>query len=250
MAGLNVVVVGATGLIGGEVTQRLKAQGHQVFAASRRTGVDVVTGEGLHEACRDAQVIVDVTDSPSYEDAAVLEFFMTATRNLMAAATTVGIGHLVVLSIVGADGIPGSGYMRAKCAQESLITVSSVPYSVVRATQFFEFVDTIADQATQGSTVRLPPAVIQPIAAGDVAAEVARVALGAPLGGIVEVAGPQCFRFEDLVRTALAHRGDERTVVTDPEARYFGARLEERSLLAHDGAVIAPTRFSQWLATT
>jgi uncharacterized protein YbjT (DUF2867 family) len=200
------------------------------------------------EALEGAAVVVDVSNSPSFEDAAVLEFFETSTRNLLAAEAVAGVGHHVALSVVGTDRLPESGYMRAKVAQEKLIAGSSIPYSIVHATQFFEFVGRIADGATEGDTVRLPPVLFQPIAADDVASAVARIAVGEPLNGIVEVAGPDQFRFDELIRRALSARHDPRQVVADPDARYFGARLDERSIVPGEGARLAETRFEDWFS--
>ena len=194
------------------------------------------------------QVLVDVSNSPSFEDAAVLEFFETSTRNLLDAEAAAGVGHHVALSVVGTDRMPDSGYLRAKLAQEKLIQGSSIPYSIVHATQFFEFIGRIADGATDGDTVRLPPVLFQPMAADDVATAVARVAVGDPLNGVIDVAGPEQFRFDDLVRQALTARHDPRRVVTDADARYFGARLDERSLVPDEGARLAATRFEDWLS--
>jgi uncharacterized protein YbjT (DUF2867 family) len=209
--------------------------------------VNTLTGEGLADALPGAAVVVDVSNSPSFEDAAVLEFFQTSTRNLLDAEAAAGVGHHVALSVVGTDRLAESGYMRAKVAQEKLIEVSSIPYSIVHATQFFEFFGRIADEATDGDTVRLPAALIQPMAADDVATAVARVAVGEPLNGIVEVAGPEQLRFDDFIRRGLSARHDRRQVIADPSARYFGAVLGERTLVAGDGAELAATRFDDWL---
>jgi uncharacterized protein YbjT (DUF2867 family) len=244
---VKVVVVGGTGLIGSRVVDGLAARGHDALPASPVTGVDTLTGAGLGPALAGAAVVVDVSNSPSFEDAAVLEFFETSTRNVLHAAARAGVGHHVVLSIVGADRLPDSGYMRAKVAQEALVAGAPVPSSTVRATQFFEFAVRIADEATDGATVRVPAALIQPMAADDVAAAVTAVALAAPVDGTVEVAGPEPFRFEHFVRLRLEALGDGRTVVADPGARYFGAVLDERTLVPDDGAWLAPTRFGDWL---
>jgi uncharacterized protein YbjT (DUF2867 family) len=244
---MRIVVIGGTGLIGSKLVTKLSDHGHEAVPASPNTGVDTLTGEGLAEVLEGASVVVDVSNSPSFEDAAVLEFFETSTRNLLDAEAVAGVGHHVALSVVGNDRVPESGYLRAKAAQEKLISGSSIPYSIVRATQFFEFVGRIADEATDGDTVRLPPVLFQPMAADDVAAAVGRAAVGEPLDGVVEVAGPEQFRFDELVRRALAARHDARTVVADPGARYFGAILEERSIVPGDGAVLAETRFDDWL---
>ena len=245
---MKVVVIGGTGLIGSKLVTKLREQGHQAEAASPNSGVNTLTGEGLADAVRGASVVVDVSNSPSFEDAAVLEFFETSTRNLLDAEAAAGVGHHVALSVVGTERLSESGYFRAKIAQEQLIEGSSVPYSIVRATQFFEFVTRIAQAATSGSTVRLAPVLIQPIAADDVATAVGRVAVGPPMKGIVEVAGPEQFRLDELVRQALAVGNDPREVVADPQARYFGAELSERTLVAGDDAILADTRFSDWLS--
>jgi uncharacterized protein YbjT (DUF2867 family) len=245
---MKLVVIGGSGLIGSKVVAKLRAEGHEAVPAAPNTGVNTLTGEGLPDALEGASVVVDVANSPSFEDAAVLDFFETSTRNLLDAEAAAGVGHHVALSIVGTDGLPESGYMRAKVAQEKLIEGSAIPFSIVHATQFFEFVGRIADGATDGDTVRLPPVLFQPIAADDVAAAVAKVAVGEPVNGNIEVAGPEQFRFDELVRRALAARDDPRQVVADPEARYFGAKLSERSLVPGEGARLAETRFEDWLA--
>lgn len=245
---MKVVVIGGTGLIGSQVVLDLRGEGHEAVPASPNSGVNTLTGEGLAEVLEGAAVVVDVSNSPSFEDAAVLAFFETSTRHILDAAASAGVGHLVALSIVGTDHLPESGYLRAKTAQEKLIKTSPLPYSIVHATQFFEFVNSIADEATDGDTVRLPSVLFQPIAAADVAAAVSRVALGAPVMGTVEVAGPEQFRFDEVVRRTLTARGDPRTVVADPHARYFGTELAERSLVPGDGAVLATTRYEDWLS--
>jgi len=244
---MKIVVIGGTGLIGSKLVAKLGDHGHEAVAAAPNTGVNSLTGEGLAEAFAGASVVVDVTNSPSFEEAAVLEFFETSTRNLLEAEAAAGVGHHIALSIVGADRVPDSGYLRAKVAQEKLITGSSIPYSIVRATQFFEFVGRIADEATEGDTVRLPPVLFQPMAADDVAAAVGRVAVAEPLNGVVEVGGPEAFRFDELVRHALTARQDPRTVVADPAAPYFGAVLSERSIVPDEGARLAATSFDDWL---
>jgi len=245
---MKIVVIGGTGLIGSKLVADLEGRGHTAVPASPDTGVDTLTGEGVAEAVAGADVVVDVSNSPSFEDAAVMEFFETSTRTLLAAEAAAGVGHHVALSIVGTERIPDSGYMRAKVAQEKLIEGSSVPYSIVHATQFFEFARRIADDATVDGTVRVPPVLIQPMAADDVAAGVCEVALAAPLDGTVEIGGPEPLRFEDFVRLRLRAAGDEREVVSDPDALYFGAHLDERSLVPGDGARLAETRFEDWLA--
>jgi uncharacterized protein YbjT (DUF2867 family) len=206
--------------------------------------VNTLTGDGLTEVLDGAAVVVDVTNSPSFEDAAVMEFFETSTRHILAAAARAGVGHLVALSVVGTERLPESGYLRAKTAQDKLIKTSAIPYSIVHATQFFEFVTRIADDGI----VRLPPVLFQPIVAADVASTVSRIALGHPVNGTVEVAGPEQFRFDELVRRALIARGDPRTVVADPRARYYGTELTDRSLVPGDGAVLATTRYEDWLS--
>jgi uncharacterized protein YbjT (DUF2867 family) len=231
---MKVTVMGASGLIGTKVVDQLTAQGHEVVAASRPSGVDVLTGKGLSDALTGADALVDVTNSPSFEDDPVMEFFTTSTTNLVAAAKEAGVGHYVALSIVGVDGLPDSGYMRAKVAQEKLITESGVPYSIVRATQFAEFAEAITASMTVGDEVRVPDALIQPIAADDVAAEVARVAVCEPLGGIVNIGGPEKISFEQMARAVLARQGDDKTVVVDTQAGYFGTSLAERSLVTSD----------------
>jgi uncharacterized protein YbjT (DUF2867 family) len=245
---MKIVVIGGTGLIGSKLVDRLGAQGHEAVPASPKTGVNTLTGEGVGEVLEGADVVVDVSNSPSFEDAAVLEFFETSTRNLLPAAADARVGHYVALSIVGADRLPDSGYMRAKVAQEKLIVASGIPYSLVRATQFFEFVQGIVDAATDGDTVRLASVLIQPMAAPDVATAVAEVAVGAPKNDVVEVAGPEQFRLDELGRSVLGARHDPRSVVTDPAARYFGATLGERSLVPADGARVAGTRLDDWRA--
>jgi uncharacterized protein YbjT (DUF2867 family) len=244
---MKIVIIGGTGLIGSKVVRKLDDQGHQAVPAAPNTGVNTLTGKGLPEVLEDAAVVVDVSNSPSFEDAAVLNFFETSTRNVLAAEAVAGVRHHVVLSIVGTDRLPDSGYLRAKAAQEKLVRESSIPYSIVHATQFFEFLKGIADTATEGTVVRLPSALFQPMAAEDVASEVAKVAVGSPINGIVEVAGPQQFRMDELVRRFLADRNDPREVIADPHARYFGTELGERSLLPGDDATIAPTSFEDWL---
>lgn len=243
---MRVVVLGGTGLVGSNVVLEAERAGWEVVAASPSSGVDTITGEGLAKVLDGAGVVVDVTNSPSFEDAPVLEFFETSTRHILEESEHAGVGHVVALSIVGCDRLPDSGYMRAKTAQERLIEESSTPYSIVHATQFFEFVTGIADAATEGGTVRLPPVLFQPIAGRDVAATVSEVALGAPVMGTVEVAGPGRFRFDELVRETLAALGDPRAVVADPDARYFGTKLAERSLVPGDGARLGPTRYESW----
>ncbi len=244
---MKIVIIGGTGLIGSKLVTTLRALGHDALPAAPNTGVDTLTGQGVAEALAGADVVVDVSNSPSFEDAAVLRFFETSTRTLLAAEAAAGVRHHVALSVVGTDRLTESGYFRAKIAQERLIAASAIPYSIVHATQFFEFIRAIADAATDGDTVRLAPALIQPMAADDVARAVARVAVERPVNGVVEVAGPQQFRLDELVRRTLAARRDPRTVVADPGARYFGATLGERTLLPGDDARIGETGLADWL---
>jgi uncharacterized protein YbjT (DUF2867 family) len=245
---MKIVVIGGTGRVGSKIVARLAEHGHEVVAASPDSGVNTITGEGLAEALAGASAVVDASNSPSFEDAAALEFFETSTRNLLAAEAAAGEGHHVALSVVGADRVPESGYLRAKVAQERLIEGSAVPHSIVRATQLFEFVSGIARSALDGDVIRVSPALIQPIAADDVAGAVARTAVGSPIGGVIEVGGPEEFLMPDLVRLGLEAEGDRHEVIADPSARYFGALLEERSLLPGEGALIFETRFEDWLA--
>lgn len=244
---MKLVIIGGTGLIGSKLVAKLQEHGHQAVAASPRLGINSITGEGLAEAMDGADVVVDVANSPSWEDDAVMSFFQTSTRNLLAAEAIAGVGHHVALSVVGTDRLTESGYFRAKMAQEMLIKSSSTPYSIVHATQFFEFMKSIADAATDGNTVRLPSALIQPIAAEDVASGVARVAVGSPVNGTVEIAGPEQFRLDELIRGRLSELGDPRQVVTDPHASYYGIVPGLRTLLPGDGARIAETRFEDWV---
>jgi uncharacterized protein YbjT (DUF2867 family) len=243
---MKIVVIGGTGLIGSKLVTKLEGEGHEAIAASPDTGVNTLTGEGLAEAFEGAQVVVDVSNSPSFEDAAVLEFFETSTRNLQAAEAAAGVGHHVALSVVGTQRLSESGYFRAKIAQEKLIEESSIPYSIVHATQFYEFVNSIAAEATDGDTVRLAHVLIQPIAAEDVATAVSRVAVGSPVNGIVEVAGPEQYYLDELIRQALGARNDPREVIADPHARYFGAELSERTLVPADEARLGEIRFGEW----
>lgn len=245
---MKIVIIGGTGRIGSQVVSQLRKQGYEVIPASPGTGVDTLTGKGLDAVLEDADVVVDVSNSPSFEDTAVLEFFRTSTGNLLAAAAAAGVLHYVALSVVGTERLTASGYFRAKIAQENLIKGSSIPYSIVRATQFFEFVQGIADASTQGDTVRLPSALIQPVAAEEVASAVARTAVGAPVNGTIEVAGPEPFRLDELVRRSLAARHDARKVVADSGARYFGAELGERTLLPDPDARLGEIRFDDWLS--
>jgi uncharacterized protein YbjT (DUF2867 family) len=244
---MKIVVIGGSGLIGSKLVTRLVAQGHEAVAASPNSGVNTLTGEGLAEVLKGASVVVDVSNSPSFEEAAVMDFFTTSTRNLLDYEAAAGVRHHVALSVVGTERLPDSAYFRAKVAQERLIRESPIPYSIVHATQFFEFVKGIADASTDGDTVRLPHALVQPMAADDVAGAVGRVATGWPLNGTVEVAGPEMFHLDELIRLGLGARDDPREVVADPRARYFGAELSELSLVPGEGAQLAETRFGDWL---
>ena len=245
---MKIVIIGGTGLIGSKVVSNLGERGYEVVAASPNSGVNTLTGEGLAEVLAGASVVVDVSNSPSFEDAPVMEFFQTSTRNLLNAEAAAGVGHHVVLSIVGCDRLPDSGYMRAKVAQEKLIKASSTPYSIVRATQFFEFVNRIADSFTEGDTVRLPSVSFQPLAADDVSRFVSDVATGPPLNGTIEVAGPERFRFDELVRLGLNANKDTREVTADSHARYFGTELIEGSLVPGGDVLLGDTRFEDWLS--
>jgi uncharacterized protein YbjT (DUF2867 family) len=244
---MKLVIIGGTGLIGSKLVAVLKEHGHEAVPAAPNTGVNTLTGEGLAEVLQGASVVVDVSNSPSFEEKAVMEFFTASTRNLIKYAAAAGVSHYVALSVVGTERIPDSAYLRAKNAQEALIKGGGIPYSIVHATQFFEFVARIADEATVGGTVRVPSALIQPMAADDVARAVARIAEGAPVNGTVEVGGPQQFRFDDLIRQGLGARNDPREVVADPHARYFGAELDERSLIPAGNAQLGEIRFDEWL---
>jgi len=244
---MKFVIIGGTGLIGSKLVNRLRAHGHTAVPASPDTGVNTVTGEGLDQVLSGANVVVDVSNSPSFEDAAVMKFFQTSTSNLLAAEANAGVGHHVALSIVGCDRAPDSGYLRAKVAQEKLIRSSPIPYSIIRATQFFEFFKRIADEATMERTVRIPPVLFKPMAADDVADAVCDVSMGPPLQGIVEVAGPQQFRFDEFIRLGLEARHDSREVVADPHARYFGTELNERTLVPDTNARLGDIRFEEWL---
>ena len=246
---MKMVVIGGSGLIGKKLVARLHKLGHEAVAASPSSGVNAVTGAGLADVLVDAEVVVDVTNSPSFENAAVLEFFEKSSRNLLAAEAHAGVGHHVALSIVGADRIPDSGYMRAKVAQEKLIQSAGVPYTILRATQFFEFIGTITAQfATDGQTVRVPSAFIQPILSDDVVAGLVDVTLGAPVDGIIDLAGPERFRFDEIIRQFLSATQDTRQVVIDTHARYFGAKLNEPSLIPRGNSHIGATRFKDWLS--
>jgi uncharacterized protein YbjT (DUF2867 family) len=244
---MKIVVIGGSGLIGSKLVTKLDEHGHETVAASPATGVNTLTGEGLADAVAGAAVLVDVSNAPAWGDAEVLEFFDTSTRNLLAAEAAAGVDHHVALSVVGTDRLTESGYFRAKLAQETLITESSIPGSIVRATQFFEFLNRIAVDATDGDTVRLPPALIQPMAADDVAGALARVSVSPPLNAIGEIAGPERFRLDELTRERLNATGDPRQVITDPQATYFGVTPGERTLLPGGDAHIAHTRLEDWL---
>jgi uncharacterized protein YbjT (DUF2867 family) len=245
---MKIVVIGGSGLIGTKLVNRLRQHGHEVVAASPASGVNTITGEGLDEALAGAQVVVDVANSPSFEDKAVLEFFETSGRNLLAAEAGAGVGHHVALSVVGTDRLLESGYFRAKMAQENLIKASKIPYTILRSTQFFEFLSGIVQSSTVGQTVHLSPALVQPIASDDVAAALADVTVGAPVNGTVEVAGPEPLRLDELARRFLSANQDTRQVTTDVHARYFGVELNDQSLTPGDNPRIAPTRFEDWLS--
>ncbi|MBF6336349.1 SDR family oxidoreductase [Nocardia abscessus] len=245
---MKIVVIGGTGLIGSKLVARLGEHGHQAVPAAPNTGVNSITGEGVKEALQDANVVIDVSNSPSFADNDVMEFFRTSTTNLLEAAGAAGVGHYVALSVVGSERLPDSGYLRAKVAQEELIEGSGLPYSIVRATQFFEFAGGIADSATVDGQVRLPGSSVQPIAADDVAAAVGRTAAGEPKNGTIEIGGPEIIALDEWIRTVLSARSDARTVVTDPEARYFGA-VPQRELLPGSDAQLAQTRLSEWLTS-
>ena len=244
---MKIVIIGGTGLIGSKAAAILRQAGHEVAAAAPSTGVNTLTGEGLPQAMAGTRVVVDLANSPSFEYKAVLEFFETSGRNLLAAEAEAGVRHHVCLSIVGTDRTPDNGYFRAKVAQEKLIEASGIPYTIVRSTQFLEFLGGIAASGAEGDKVRVPTGLFQPIAADDVAAVVADAALAEPANGIVEIAGPERAPFNELVARYLKAVGDPREVVGDPEARYFGALVEERSLVPLGGARLGPTRFEDWL---
>lgn len=244
---MKVLVIGGTGLIGRQVVAKLRERGHEAVAASPSTGVNAVTGEGLVEAMAGVQVVIDVSNSPSFEDGPVLSFFEASTANLLKAEAAAGVGHHVVLSVVGADRIPDSGYMRAKVAQEKLIASSGIPYSILRATQFFEFVGSIAEGGFDGAAIRLPSAMMQPIASADVVAVLADMALSQPANGIVDLAGPEPIRMDDLARRYLAAKHDSRPVATDPGARYFGVAVDDRSLVPIGAKRLGAAKFDEWL---
>jgi uncharacterized protein YbjT (DUF2867 family) len=245
---MKIVVIGGTGLIGSKLVEKLRKGGHEPLAASPDTGVNALTGEGLVEALDSAQVVVDVANAPAWDDQAVLEFFQTSSGNLIDAEAAAGAAHHVALSVVGIDRLPDSGYFRAKLAQEQIVKAGPIPYTIVRATQFFEFIGRIADSSTDGDTVRLSPALVQPESADDVASTLADVAVDAPLNDTVELAGPEAFGLDELARRVLSAHDDPRRVTADVHARYFGAELDDRSLIPGDDARIAPTRFEDWLS--
>ena len=245
---MKIVVIGGTGLIGSKLVEKLRQTGHDTVAASPDKGVDTYTGQGLEQAFEGARVVVDVSNAPVWDDAAVLDFFQTTSRNVLAAETPAGVSHHVLLSVVGTDRLPDSGYFRAKLAQEETVKAGSVPYTILRATQFFEFLGRIADSSTEGDTVHLPPVLVQPEAAEDVAAALADIAVSPAVNGIVELAGPEAFRFDDLARRVLRAKNDPRRVIADVHARYFGAELDEHSLTPGDNPRIAPTPFADWLS--
>jgi len=244
---MKIVIIGGTGLIGSKTAAILRQRDHEIVAASPKSGVNTITGEGLELALSGAQVVIDLANSPSFEDKAVMEFFETSGRNLLPAEAAAGVRHHVALSIVGTDRTPDNGYFRAKVAQEKLIKESSVPYSIVRATQFFEFLKGLADISMDGGKVHLPPVLFQPMAADDVASGVGKVAVGAPVNGTVEIAGPEQFRLNELVQRRLASLKDSREVIADPRARYSGAEVNDRTLVPGKGAQLGETRFETWL---
>ena len=243
---MKIVVIGGSGLIGSKLVPKLREHGHEAVAASPDSGVNTITGEGLAEALRDASVVVDVSNSPSWEDAAVMKFFETSTRNLLTYEAAAGVGHHVALSVVGTQRLSESGYFRAKIAQEKLIKESSIPYSIVQATQFFEFVKGLADISMVGDKAHLPPVLFQPMSADDVATAVGKIAVGSPINGTVEIAGPEQFRMDELVRRRLAQLGDAREVIADPNALYSGAKIDDRTLVPGNNARLGETRFETW----
>ena len=245
---MKIVVIGGTGLIGSKLVEKLRNAGHDPLAASPDTGVNSITGEGLADALEGAHVVVDVANAPAWDDAAVMDFFLTSARNVLAAEVVAGVRHHVVLSVVGTDRLPDSGYFRAKLAQEETVKAGAVPYTILRATQFFEFIGRIADSNIDGETVHLAPVFVQPESADDVAAALADVAVSAPVNGIVELAGPEQFRLDELARRLFIAKQDPRRVTADVEARYFGAELHDHSLTPGSEARIAPTRFEDWLS--
>ena len=244
---MKIVVLGGTGIIGSKLVKKLLEHGQEVVAASPASGVNTLTGEGLADALKGASVAVDVTNSPSWEDAAVMKFFETSTRNILNYEAAAGVRHHIALSVVGTERLLESGFFRAKLAQEKLIKASSIPYSIVRATQFFEFVKPIADLSTEGNKVRLPPVLFQPMAADDVASAIGRIALSSPVNATVEIGGPEQLRLDEAVRRDLAARKDPREVISDPHARYYGIEVSERTLAPNDDARLGETRFEDWL---
>jgi uncharacterized protein YbjT (DUF2867 family) len=244
---MKIVVIGGTGLIGSKLVEKLRRAGHEPLAASPESGVDAYSGKGLEQALEGAQVVVDVSNGPVWDDAAVLDFFQTTSRHLLAVEATTGVRHHVLLSVVGTDRLPDSGYFRAKLAQEEAVRAASVPYTILRATQFFEFIGRIADSSMNGDTIHLAPVLVQPEAADDVAAALAEIAQGEPVNGIVELAGPEQFRLDELARRVLEAKNDPRQVTADVHALYFGAELDEHSLTPGDNPRIASTRFEDWL---
>jgi uncharacterized protein YbjT (DUF2867 family) len=247
---MKIVVIGGTGLIGSKLVGKLREAGHTPLAASPNSGVDTVTGKGLAEAVAGARVVVDVSNAPAWDDIAVMDFFQSSARNISSAESAAGVSHHVALSVVGTDRLQGSGYFRAKLAQEEAVKSGPVPYTILRATQFFEFLGRIADSSSDGGAVRLPPVLIQPEAADDVAAALAEVALSTPVNGIVELAGPESFRLDEVVARVLSAKNDPRRVIPDVHARYFGVELDDGSLAPGDNARIAPTRLEDWLRST
>ncbi len=244
---MKIVIIGGSGLIGTKLASRLRQNGHEVLAASPNSGVNTITGEGLAEALAGAQVVVDVANSPSFEDKAVLEFFETSGRNLLAAEAAAGVGHHLALSVVGTDSLPECGYFRAKLAQETLVKASGIPYTILRSTQFFEFIDGIIESGADGDVFRLSPALVQPVASDDVAAALADLAVGAPVNGTVELAGPELLPLDQLASKVLAAIDDRRQVIADVHARYFGAELSDRSLTPRGSPRIGSIRFQDWL---
>ena len=244
---MKIAVIGGTGLIGSKLVRNLREQGHEVIAASPKTGVNSVTGDGLADALKDTSVVVDVTNSPSWEDTAVLKFFETSTRNLLAYEAAAGVRHHVALSVVGTERLLASGFFRAKLSQENLIKASKNPYTIVRATQFFEFLKQIVDYSTEGKTVRMPVALIQPMAADDVASAVARIATNPPVNGTIEIGGPEQFHLDELARRFLSARQDPRQVISDPQGRYYGIEVSETALVPDNSARLGKTHFEAWL---
>lgn len=245
---MKIVVIGGTGLIGSKLVKKLREHGHEALAASPNTGVNSISGEGLAEALKGCGAVVDVTNSPSWEDAAVMDFFETSTRNLLSYGAAAGVGHHIALSVVGTERLLDSGFFRAKLAQENLIKTSGRPYTIVRATQFFEFVKQIVDSSTEGGKVHMPPALIQPMAAGDVASALAKIATNPPVNGTIEIGGPEQFRLDELARQSLKARKDPREVISDPGGRYYGIQVSERALVPDEAAHLSQTRFESWLA--